>query len=384
MTTLHLVGLPHTQLTRDASVCAFTQKAVKFVPMMQALGWRVVSYWGDQNEAGADEHVAVFTKREQEKWYGTWDANRLPGIATFDSRENDWQLLNGRTLVELQKRVEPRDIILSLAGVAHQPLTNQFPGVIVAEWAAGYQGWCEKYVCFESHAWRHHQYGTRGIHDGRWYDVVIPNFFDPDEWTLPVRQGGDHVAFVGRMTSRKGPHLAAACAREAGVPIVFAGSGVLAWEPNRIFCENDYVIEGENMTYLGTVGGLERNRVMRDARAVFAPTTYIEPFGAVAVEAQLCGTPCVTTDWGAFPETVIEGVTGYRMKTLLDGVNAIEKAGSLDAEAIRRSALDRYSLAAVGPMYDGWFRRLLDLWEDGWYTGVGGREEAEPAATMAA
>ena len=378
MTTLHLVGLPHTQLTRDASVCAFTQKAVKFVRMMQARGWRVVSYWGDEDQAGADEHVSLFTRREQESWYGTFDANRLPGIATFDARGRDWQTFNGRAYTEIMKRVEPRDIILSLAGYAHQPLTSQFPGVLIAEWAAGYQGWCEKYVCFESHAWRHHQYGTRGIHDGRWYDAVIPNFFDPEEWTLPVSGGGDHLAFVGRMIQRKGPQIAADVAKEAGLPIVFAGSGVLESSPTRIVCGDGFVIEGERMEYLGTVGGLERNRVMRDARCVFATTTYIEPFGAVAVEAQLCGTPAITTDWGAFPETVIDGVTGYRMKTLIDGVYAVEAALTLDPGEIRRSALERYSLDAVGPAYDAWFRRLLDLWEDGWYTGVG--EQTAPAS----
>lgn len=392
MTTLHLVGLPHTQLTRDASVCAFTQKAVKFVRMMQALDYRVVSYWGDEETAGADEHVRLFTKKEQERWYGTFDANKLPGLATFDATAADWQVMNGRAYTEIRKRIEPRDIILSLAGYAHQPLTSQFPGYLVAEWAAGYQGWCEPYVCFESHAWRHHQYGTRGIHDGRWYDVVIPNFFDPDEWDLPVKEGrSDHLAFVGRMIQRKGPQVAADVAREAGLPIVFAGSGVIEASPTRIVCHDGFEIVGEQMEYIGTVGGEERNRVMRDARAVFAPTTYIEPFGAVAVEAQLCGTPAITTDWGAFPETVIEGQTGYRMRTLLDGVRAVEDAPRLDPGLIRFDALERYSLEAVGPMYDAWFRRLLDVFDDGWYTGIGwyaeeqrGKEEADAAATIAA
>lgn len=379
--TLHLLGLPHTQLTRDASVCAFTQKAVKFVRMMQAEGWPVITYWGDRDEAGADEHVELFTADEQHGWYGEFDANRLPAIATWDATHVHWQTMNARAVTALRERLNPKDIILSLAGYAHHPVVEQFPAHIACEWAAGYSGWCEPFVCFESHAWRHHQYGTHGWDNGRWYDVVIPNFFDPDEWTLPVSQGGDHLVFLGRMISRKGPQIAASVAQEAGMPITFAGSGVKEWTPERIICD-DVVIDGEQMTYVGTVGGEERNRLMRDALAVFAPTTYIEPFGAVAVEAQLCGTPAITTDWGAFPETVIEGVTGYRMRTLLDGVKAVEHADSLDARDIRASALDRYSLDTIGPVYGAWFDRLLDLWGDGWYTGTGGRETALAAPTM--
>lgn len=381
--TLHLVGLPHTQLTRAASVCAFTQKAVKFVRMMQAEGWTVVTYWGDENEAGADEHVVLFTASEQHGWYGEFDANRLPSIATWNASDTHWQVMNGRAVEALRSRVADRDLILTLAGWAQKPISDQFPAHLVAEWAAGYSGWCEPYVCFESHAWRHHQYGTRGIHDGRFYDTVIPNFFDPDEWTLPTKRKGsdsDHVAFLGRMVRRKGPQVAADVASAYGIPIVFAGSGVLEWTPERIVCEDGEII-GEQMTYVGTVGGEERNRLMRDARAVFCPTLYIEPFGAVAVEAQLCGTPAIATPFGAFPETVEEGRTGFLMRTLGDGVEAVERAKGLHCKAIRERALERYSLEAIGPLYTRWFDQLLDLWGDGWYTVRGGRG-TRPYATM--
>ena len=362
-------------------MCAFTTKAVKFAKMMREEGFRVVLYWGEDNEAECDEHVPVFSRKEQEGWYGEFDPNRLPAIATWNASDLHWQVLNARSVMEIRKRIEPHDLILSLAGYAHHAVAEAFPAHLTCEWAAGYSGWCEPFVCFESHAWRHHQYGTRGIHDGRFYDTVIPNFFDPDEWTLPVEQGGDYVAFVGRMVQRKGPQIAADVAREAGVPIVFAGSGVKEWTSERIVCDEMEIV-GENMTYVGTVGGEERNRLMRDALACFAPTTYIEPFGAVAVEAQLCGTPAITTDWGAFPENVEEGVTGFRMRTLGDGVEAVYRAADLDAQAIRDRALERYSLDAIGPLYTRWFDQLLDLWGDGWYTVRDGRTAGAASATM--
>jgi glycosyltransferase involved in cell wall biosynthesis len=150
----------------------------------------------------------------------------------------------------------------------------------------------------------------------------------------------------------------------AGRKLLIAGSGVTHAEPGRI--KGDHVvIEGDHVEYVGPVGVLERNELMGLAHALLAPTTYIEPFGAVAVEAQLCGTQAITTDWGAFTETV---ASPFRFTTLEEAVSAIRRAAELDPAATRAAALSRYSLEAIAPLYDDWLRRLDSLWSDGWYT----------------
>lgn len=80
-----------------------------------------------------------------------------------------------------------------------------------------------------------------------------------------------------------------------------------------------------------------------------------------------CGSPVISTDWGAFTETVIDGITGYRCHTLLEFINAAEDAKSLDRAAISKYAKDRYGLDAVAKMYDRYFTRLQSLWDKGWY-----------------
>ena len=49
-------------------------------------------------------------------------------------------------------------------------------------------------------------------------------------------------------------------------------------------------------------------------------------------------------------------------------VEAVELAPTLDRKAIRERALTTYSLEAITPRYARYFRRLADLWGDGWYT----------------
>ena len=80
----------------------------------------------------------------------------------------------------------------------------------------------------------------------------------------------------------------------------------------------------------------------------------------------MCGTPVLTTDWGAFAETVQHGVTGYRCRTLEQWTWAAKAATQLDPEKIRRYAVNNYGIERVAKMYQEWFEMLLGLWGTGW------------------
>ena len=97
------------------------------------------------------------------------------------------------------------------------------------------------------------------------------------------------------------------------------------------------------------------------ARAMVFPIRWPEPFGLVMVEAMACGTPVVTTNWGAAPELVDDGVTGFRRDGEDDLVEAVGQAPRLSAAACRRRVEEQFSGAAMVRGYEAIFRTVLGL-----------------------
>jgi glycosyltransferase involved in cell wall biosynthesis len=363
---LHVIGLPHTETTTEFVTCAYTQKLVKFGKMMTALGHEVIVYSGEVNETLCAEHVPVVSRDERVRWFGEHDQNGVWGNVTWDSTKEPWVVMNGRVIGEIRKRQQGGDEIVCLpTGTPCMVVKDTLSDMVVCEPFVGYEGITADYCAFESHAWRHYVYGFFKIGDGRWYDDVIPNYFDPDDFPHePVR--GDYLLFVGRVTGRKNPQVAAQIAEAAGMKLVVAGPGVrhirMGVNGNAPQVEGDgCVLIGDHVDYVGPVDVEQRAALMANAAALIAPTAFIEPFGGVAVEAMMAGTPVVTSPWGAFTETVEEGVSGYRFNTLREGVRAVGRALELDPATVRDYALSRYALDPVGRRFGTWFDRLNGL-----------------------
>ena len=81
-----------------------------------------------------------------------------------------------------------------------------------------------------------------------------------------------------------------------------------------------------------------RPRIMKllgDAVALVNPIRWNEPFGMVMIEAQACGTPVLAFDWGAAPELVEHGATGFISSSVEQMVADVGRVGTISRAHVR-------------------------------------------------
>jgi hypothetical protein len=112
----HVVSLPHTQVTKEFSGCAYTEKVRRFCLMMTSLGHEVILYAGEKVEAPVTELVTCISEKERQR--------ACEGIhytqASFDTAAPHWQVFNTNAIREIGKRLDKQDFICLIGGSAQK------------------------------------------------------------------------------------------------------------------------------------------------------------------------------------------------------------------------------------------------------------------------
>lgn len=351
----HVLGLAHTITTREYMSCAYTQKVHKLVRMLHDAGHEVIHY----GAPGADvpcEHVDVVSLETQKATYGDYDWKK--SFFKHDPGDDAYREFNRRGAQEILKRKKRGDFLLVSFGNYQRPLTDVAAVDFTVEAGIGYTGVYTNYRVFESYAWMHYVYGLLKTADGPAYDAVIPNYYDPADFSVSTTQAWDYFLYMGRLISRKGLTVAADVAERLQTKLIVAGQGDLSEVGLK---------PGPYLEHIGTVDVNFRRELMANAKAVFVPTYYFEPFGGVSIEAAFSGTPVITSDWGCFTENIIHGVTGWRCRTMSDYLWAAQHVDQMDRQVIRRFAEQNFSMARVSRMYEHYFNAVSDIRGKGWY-----------------
>jgi glycogen(starch) synthase len=185
---------------------------------------------------------------------------------------------------------------------------------------------------------------------------LAAGYSDGGHWPAGLPAGRPLLVFAGRLVHEKGLQelIKALPLLRAELPelrLVVAGTGAqLADQQNRA---NRYGV-ADLINWAGFLDAAALTPLFTAADLVVIPSLY-EPFGLVALEAQLTGTPVAVSNTGGLAELVEPGVTGVRFEpespaAIADAVRLLvadpDRARAMAARAQQRARRD-YSWAAV-------------------------------------
>ena len=377
---LHIPAIPYTITRSEYSHDAFTNKVRLFSPMMRSRGFEVYHYGVETSESGATKNFDLMTKEE-------WTQLRIDTIRYLDpklsledaiKKNNDpgmfvSELSNWTSPLtkEFNKRFRAK-LVENYRGVTTDivciPLSKTYQealdklGYVVIEHGIGYEGSSLGYRIFEAYSWMSRSLGIEDKQPQNYW-FVIPHAFDTKEFQLSLAPFTKRVGFLGRITNLKGCGIIREIAKRfPDVEFVLCGQG-------------DYkpYTDIPNVLYKPPIHGSERSEFLGSCVAFLHLAKYLEPFGCGPVEAQLCGTPVICSDWGGMVETVEQGKTGLRGHTVADYCYGVQMAldGKFDREYIRKRAANMYDMYKLACDYDYVFRTILDVHtpgKGGWYS----------------
>ena len=344
----HIPSIPHTVTSKEHSACAFTQNIVNFCAMMSRRGHEIIHYGHRNSNVECAELVSVIEPATYDILYGNVYDIRKNQYTVLNDDSEMYSLISGNTIYEISKRKQPGDFLLLFGGFWHKRIADAHPDMIVVEPAIGYPSSFCNYKVYPSYACMHSFVQDANLQMNS-YHVVIPHYFDVDDFDA-TQPRDDYFLFVGRLNFDKGITLAIDLTARIGVRLKVCGQGSLS--------SLGYDKIPDHVDFVGYVGVEERKKIMSKAKCLIMPTLYMEPFGCVAIEGMLSGTPLLTNDWGGPGENNVHGVTGFKCRTFEQYEWAARNIHLINPKNCREWAEKNFSFDKIGHMYEDYLQSL--------------------------
>jgi glycosyltransferase involved in cell wall biosynthesis len=390
MYRIHIYGNPTVPSSLELTCDAFTMTAYKYAKALKEIGCYIIFYgtleYKDDYSGVYDEYISISNLEMFKKISRTMDV-----ISCFSRGEYLSNLLSEDDLKEkinlsdaiglnfyrsLDKTVKKNDILLTFFDVSYGCLYKKFEelGGIVIEGLCQYstQDWTLRFnrsVFSSTHEMnlRHKIQKSKGEHH-----IVIPPFFDENDFIYnpKIRNEKGPFLYLARLQACKGIDLFIELAKHYTDKIFWiAGQGKcknkkLYYQGYNKEEKHVNLKEYPNIIYKGCVGKEKRAVLLSKASALIQPSIYDEPFGWNVIEANMSGTPVITSDRGGFLDTVKYGLNGYRTSLTVSWEKwdyLFEKVIKLSPSVCRYYALSKYTKQVVIPKYIDFIKNVSDM-----------------------
>jgi glycosyltransferase involved in cell wall biosynthesis len=371
--TFHILGLPYSEINAAFSMDAFSLKVARLCRMLNDFGVSYHVYANANTDPACRNVVEIFSTEERVAFYGA-DSEWRSGRKYFDQRITvdgaiEWQRRAAEALKA--RKVTPYDFVLATFGTMHKAIGDA-ADLYAIETGIGYRQHFGFFRIYESYSWLAHDLVSSPTQSDSvtFYSAVIPMCYYADEFgdaTVVAPSEPPYVAFVSRVQESKGLNIVLnALAHLPGYRLKVAGIGNI--EPFL----REFANCSDRVDYMGVLDADARTELLRGARALFAPSLYVEPFGSVVVEAMFVGTPTIATDHAGMSETVRHGVTGFRCRSLSCFVAAVHESAKLDRARIAEIARGNYACGVLQSRLSDYFQDALNMRRpEGWNSLLG-------------
>jgi glycosyltransferase involved in cell wall biosynthesis len=189
--------------------------------------------------------------------------------------------------------------------------------------------------------------------------ATIYNGIDADRYDFyPEPDNPPYLAFLGRMSPDKGPHLAIEIAKRSGWHLKIAGK-IDSIDMEYFETQVKPHIDGRQIEFLGEANHTQKNILMGKAAATLFPITWREPFGLVTIESMAAGTPVIAMNLGSMSEVIAHGKSGFLCHTVEECIESIPKAVGLSRHGCRKYVLETFTDRQMTNGYEAVYRQLM-------------------------
>jgi glycosyltransferase involved in cell wall biosynthesis len=167
----------------------------------------------------------------------------------------------------------------------------------------------------------------------------------------------DYLIFFGRIHPDKGAKEAIEIAKACNKRLIMAG--IIQDEGYYQQYVHPY-LDNSRVSYVGSVGPIQRNMLLGNAAALLHPIYFDEPFGLSVIEAMACGTPVIAFNRGSMPELIEHGKNGFLVSGPQEAIEHVDRLNTINRADCRQTVEDRFTAARMVEQYGEVYSLILE------------------------